>query len=410
MKIGLCLFAFFFGCITTVYFNTESEPSAQSQMVQASSASLPTSIPVQPAIKKSDMKITTTNYGTTQQGEAVSRFICANQNGYVMELLDYGATLSAFHAPDRNGESQNIVLNCNDIAGYETCQSYFGSTVGRYANRISCATFSIDEQDFQLTANSGNHHLHGGTNGFDKRIWTHQLIQQTDEIGVEFQLHSPDGDQGYPGNLQVTVRYTLNNNNELKIEYAATTDQKTHVNLTNHAYWNLGGAGSGEIFDHQLQINAAEYLTVDADMIPVNVASVSNTPFDFQTYKTIGHDFKKLTNTPAGYDNCYVLQKEADCLSLAATVIDPHSGRKLEVFTDQPGIQLYTGNFLDGQPASGGFEQYHAFCLETQAFPDSPNRPDFPSTLLIPGQTYHQTTIHRFSNDASVASTGHQSL
>lgn len=344
-----------------------------------------------------EMNVKRQFYGVTKSDDSVNQFICTNENGYVLEMIDYGATISAFRAPDREGNFHNIVLGCNNVAGYEACTSFFGSTIGRFANRISDSRFEIDGTTFPLSANDGKNQLHGGKVGFDKRIWNSEEITRADEIGVRFTLLSEDGDQGYPGNLDVTVEYTLNNDNELKIVYSAETDKPTHVNLTNHAYWNLAGAGSGTVLNHQVKIDSDRYVSVDKESIPTGIASVVGTPLDFRQLTSIASRMDQLKTDPIGYDHCLVLNRHPNEQAVAATASDPKTGRTMKVITDQPGIQLYTGNYLNGQPSSGGYEQHQAFCLETQALPDSPNRPDFPSTLLSPGQTYRQSTIYRFS-------------
>ncbi len=344
-----------------------------------------------------EMSIQKESYGVTKAGENVTRYVCTNDNGFRLEMIDYGATISAFFAPDRNGNFENITLGCSGIEGYEVCQAYLGSTVGRYANRIANASFNLDEVTYRLDANEGKHHLHGGKAGFDKRIWNSEEIHRDGNVGVRFSLLSEDGDGGYPGNLEVSVEYTINNANELKISYSAICDKTTPINLTNHAYWNLAGATSGTILGQQVEINAEEFLTIDQNSIPTTKSNVTSTPFDFREMQTIGERFNQTGLDPVGYDHCYLLKTQrGNKTPLAARVFDPSSGRKMEVFTDQPGIQLYTGNHLDGQPNSGGYGQHQAICLEAQALPDAPNRPDFPSSLLHPGETYEQTTLYRF--------------
>lgn len=344
-----------------------------------------------------EMEITTRSFGTTQDGREVQQFICKNSNGYVLEVIDYGATVTGFGAPDQNGLVENITLSCSDIEGYETCKSYFGSTVGRYCNRISQGKFSIDGHDFTLATNDGVNHLHGGKIGFDKQIWDASKLINENSVGIRFTLVSKDSDEGYPGELTVTVDYVLNNANELSIDFSATTTQPTHVNLTNHNYWNLGGVRSGTILDHELKLESDQYIPVDATAIPTGALNdVAESAFDFREYQRIGSRIEQIKSTPVGYDHCYVLKSQNGQLALAATVVCPKSGRKMEIHTTQPGIQFYTGNFLDGQPGSGGFDQYSAFCLETQHYPDSPNQPSFPKTLLKPGETFRQSTVHKF--------------
>ena len=406
MKFGFCLSAFVIGCFMTIFMraNAPSRATAENSIRVAQGE---IQLARDTAVETIEMKITEAFYGNSESGTPVTQFVCKNENGYVVELIDFGATISAFRAPDRDGEIANITLGCNDMDGYQACTAFLGSTVGRYANRIANGEFSIDSVPFQLAKNDGNNHLHGGESGFDKRIWDSQKLEQDGEVGVRFSLISKDGDEGYPGNLDVTVEYTLNNNNELRITYSATTDQTTHVNLTNHAYWNLAGATAESILNHEVFINADRFVTVNSESIPTGVAEVADTPLDFREPQTIGSRLDQIESKPIGYDHCFVIKhgnagaasqgSTSNNLVMAATVFAAESGRKMDVLTTQPGVQLYTGNYLDGQPSSGGFEQHQALCLETQSFPDSPNRQDFPSTLLRPGQRYLHTTVYRFS-------------
>ncbi|MFK7766524.1 MAG: aldose epimerase family protein [Mariniblastus sp.] len=345
-----------------------------------------------------EMEIVEREYGNTKDGKPVKQFICKNLNGYVLEVVDYGATVTGLMAPDKDGKVENITLSCTDIEGYEACTSYFGSTVGRYCNRIAKGKFSIDGTEYTLATNNGENHLHGGKIGLDKKIWSAEKILDKDSVGIRFSIVSEDGDEGYPGKLEVTVDYILNNQNELKVEFTAKTDKTTHVNLTNHNYWNLAGAGSGKILDHVLTLECDKYIPVDDQGIPTGeLADVAGTFFDFKTPTVVGSRFDQIKTDPIGYDHCYVLRSETGELALAATVVSPKSGRKMEIHTTQPGIQFYTGNFLNGQPGSGSFDQHNALCLETQHYPDSPNQASFPSTILKPGQEFKQTTVHKFS-------------
>lgn len=401
MKLGFCLSAFIVGCFVTVAMkaNAPNNATADSSLASlegqtvASATQIITQEPIQ-------MEIVTRPYGSTKDGHEVTQFICRNSNGYVLEMIDYGALVTAFRAPDKNGLVQNITLSCTDIESFEACTSYFGCTVGRFCNRIAKGKFNIDGTEYTLATNNGENHLHGGKIGFDKRMWNAERMLSSDakSVGVRFSLVSEDGDEGYPGKLDVTVDYILNDNNELKIDFTATTDKTTHVNLTNHNYWNLCGAGSGKITGHVLKLEADKYLPVDEQSIPTGeMAAVEGTPFDFRTESKIGARLNEIKADPVGYDHNYVLRSGGGELSLAATVSCPESGRQMEISTTQPGIQFYTGNYLDGQPGSGGFNQYGAFCLETQHFPDAPNQASFASTLLKPGETYRQTTVHKFS-------------
>ncbi len=400
MKFGFCFAAFIVGCFMTVFMraNAPNEASAENTASTKSEQDQEQTI-TEEAIQ---MEIVSRSYGTTKDGKEVTQFICKNSNGYVLEMIDRGATVTAFRAPDKEGLVENVTLNCNDIEGYEACTSFFGSTVGRYCNRIAKGKFSIDGVESKLAANNGENHLHGGKIGFDKRMWKAEEILDRDEnfVGLRFRLESTDGDEGYPGMLNVTVEYVLNNDNELKVDFTATTDKPTHLNLTNHNYWNLGGTGSGKILDHTLQLECDKYTPVDDSGIPTGeLPAVDGTVFDFRAATKMGSRLGQLKFDPIGYDHNYVLRKQDGDMNLAATVVCEESGRKMKIHTTQPGIQFYTGNFLDGQPGSGGFNQHEAFCLETQHYPDTPNQASFPSTLLKPGDTYRQTTIHKFSTN-----------
>ena len=396
MKMGYLLSAFVVGCFITIFMraNAPNQASANSARYQQ----LLLTVPTQEVATPIEMEVAKRGYGTTSDGKEVDQYICRNLNGYVLEVINYGAIVNAFRAPDKDGVVENVTLSCTGIEGFQACTSFFGATVGRYCNRIAKGKFSIDGNEYTLATNNGDNHLHGGKVGFDKRIWDAEQILTEDSVGVRLKLVSEDGDEGYPGKLEVTVEYTLNNDNELKVDFTATTDKKTHVNLTNHNYWNLGGAGSGAILDHELQIEADNYTPVDEGFIPTGeFATVDGTPFDFRKMTRIGDRHEKTGIDPKGYDHNYVLNAKDGKMALAATVVCKESGRKMEISTTQPGIQFYTGNFLDGQPGSGGFDQHGAFCLETQHMPDSPNQDKFPTTLLKPGETYRQTTVHKFS-------------
>lgn len=340
--------------------------------------------------------VETSSYGKTKAGSNVTLFTCRNAGGSTMKLIDYGATVVALEVPDRQGKLGNVLLTCPDIAGFEACTMYFNCSVGRYCNRIAKGKFTLDGKEYSLATNNAPNHLHGGAKGFDKVMWTAEPFETTGAVGVTFKYESKDGEEGYPGNLSAKVTYTLTDKNEFIIEFRATTDKATPVNLTNHNYWNL--AGSGTIRDHELKLNASRYLPVDATAIPTGeLAAVAGTPFDFSNSTPIGKRLNDVGGTPIGYDHCYVIDGEAGRLRPAATVFDPQSGRKLEIQTTEPGIQFYSGNFLDGTAISGNYAQYSGFCLETQHFPDSPNRPEWPNTILKPGEQYFHKTVHKFS-------------
>ena len=333
-------------------------------------------------------------FGTTEDGTAVDIYTLTNQNGMRARIMTYGAIVVSLETPDRDGKLANVTMGFEDLQGYLDGHPFFGATVGRYGNRIAGGKFTLDGTEYTLAANNGPNHLHGGEKGFDKVVWHAGRV--AGRTAVKFTYTSPDGEEGYPGQLDTTVVYTLTDENELRIDYTAATDKPTHVNLTNHCYWNLAGAGVGDILDHQLMLNAEKYLPVDDTLIPTGeLADVEGTVMDFRRPTAIG---ARIAEVPGGgYDHCYVIQGGGDSLTLGAEVYDPSSGRVMQITTTQPGVQFYTGNFLDGGPRSGGAGKHGAFCLETQHFPNSPNQPDFPSTVLRPGETYQTTTIHKFS-------------
>lgn len=339
-------------------------------------------------------------FGKTKDGKDVTVFTLTNGHGVKVRLIDYGATLISVETPDKAGKSANITLGFPSLAGYLERHPYFGSTVGRYGNRIAGGKFTLDGKEYKLATNNGPNHLHGGQKGFDAVLWKAQPLTSGDPA-VRFTYTSADGDEGYPGKLDVTVTYTLTHNNELKIDYEAKTDKPTVVNLTNHAYWNLAGAGSGDILKHELTLAADQYLPIDDTSIPTGKpASVKGTALDFTSPHAIGERIGELKKDPhktKGYDHCFVLRGQQGKLELAAKVKDPASGRVMEIFTTEPGVQLYCGNFLGGGAGEGGYKQHDAFCLETQHYPDSPNQPSFPTTVLRPGQTFRSTTVHKFS-------------
>lgn len=310
--------------------------------------------------------------------------------------MNFGATLLEVEVPDRDGKLANVNWCFDSLDRYVNGHPYFGSTVGRFCNRIGNASFTIDGQQYDLVVNHGKHQLHGGKQNFAYQVWDAQTLETKDSVGIRMTLTSPDGDNGFPGTVTAVAEYTFNNAGELKIVYSATTDQPTHVNLTNHSYWNLGGVGSGTARYHVVAIEADRYLDVDDDLIPTGALNeVDGTPLDFRSPTTIDERVDRLTSTK-GYDHCFVVRGEAGTLRLAAKVTDPDSGRTLEIETTQPGVQLYTGNHLGGGDATAGAGQHDAFCLETQHYPDAPNKPEFPSTLLRPGETMQETTVHRF--------------
>ena len=341
-------------------------------------------------------------FGKLTDGRIADLYTLTNKNGLVMKVTNYGGTVTSLSIPDRNGNLADIVLGCDSLQGYLKATAYFGAIVGRYGNRIAKGQFILDGTTYNLARNNGPNTLHGGLIGFDKVIW--EATEINDTIGVGLKLHylSKDGEEGYPGNLDVTVTYMLTNNNEFRIGYMATTDKATPLNLTHHSYFNLAGAGTGDILKHQVIIEAGKYTVVDSTLIPTGeLRDVKSTPLDFTMMQVIGSRIKELGGNPVGYDHNYVLNSGDKELALAAKVMDPSSGRVMKVYTDQPGVQFYTGNFLDGSIIGKGgkaYKQYYGFCLETQKFPDSPNHPTFPNSILKSGETYKSTTIYKFTH------------
>ncbi len=343
------------------------------------------------------MTISTQDFGTTPDGKRVFLYTLKNVEGNVVKLTNYGAIITSVEVPDRSGIKANVSLGFPDLAGYLERHPYFGATVGRYCNRIAGGKFELDGKVYSLVTNNGPNHLHGGTVGFDKLVWSAEEMKSDQEVGIRFRVTSPDGQEGYPGTLEVTAEYTWSNDNQLRIRFRATTDKPTVVNLTNHAYWNLAGAGKGNVLNHDLQLFCEQYLAVDDTLIPTGeFAAVNGTPLDFRQPRKIGERIALLPATK-GYDHCYVINGQPSKLLQTAIVREPTSGRVLEISTTQPGVQLYTGNHLGGTPSNGGFKQHEGFCLETQHYPDSPNRPAFPTAVLKPGQVFEETTIMKFS-------------
>lgn len=342
-------------------------------------------------------------YGQTVEGPA-QLFTLKNSNGITVEITNYGGIITRLFVPDRIGKADDIVLGFDQLAGYQGEHPYFGAIIGRYGNRIAKGKFSIDGKVYTLAINNDPNALHGGPSGFHKHLWKVSEIKGDGYVGLELSRVSKDMEEGYPGNLSATVRYLLNNQNELLIEYEATTDQPTVVNLTNHSYFNLKGAGKGDILDHELMIAADKFTPVDKTLIPTGeLRPVQGSPFDFRTPTAIGARVNaddEQIRFGGGYDHNFVLNRQGTGLHLAATVYEPTTGRFMEVLTEEPGIQFYCGNFLNGSNVGKGGVKYDyrtGFCLETQHFPDSPNRKDFPSTLLKPDEKYRTSTIYRFS-------------
>lgn len=339
--------------------------------------------------------ITTERFGAMDNGREVQLFTLKNQNGMEVSITNYGGIVTSVKVPDQDGNIENVVLGFDDLEQYKSGHPFFGAIAGRYANRIANGRFELNGEEYELATNNGENHLHGGVEGFDKKFWEAELHE--DENSVTLSYLSLDGEEGYPGNLEVDVTYALTEENELKIDYHATTNKSTVVNLTNHSYFNLSGNPSQKILDHLLTIHADRYTPVDEGLIPTGeLRPVEGTPFDFTSAETVG---ARIDSIPPGYDHNYVLNNPDSGVRKIATVEYEESGRIMEVYTDQPGVQLYTGNFLDGtlnDRQGNPIEQYAALCLETQTFPDSPNKPDFPSPVLNPNEVYETTTIYQF--------------
>lgn len=352
-------------------------------------------------------------FGTTTEGEAVNIYTLRNANGIEARVTNYGGIIVSLRVPDREGNFDDIVLGYDSLADYLKGSPYFGSIIGRYGNRIARGRFTLDGQTYTLATNDGPNHLHGGVKGFDKVVWQAEPFQNENGVGLVLTYTSPDGEEGYPGTLQARVTYTLTNQNELIFDYYATTDKPTPVNLTQHSYFNLAGDGKRDILDHVVMLNAKSFTPVDSTLIPTGeIRSVAGTPFDFTTPTPIGARINaddEQIRYGRGYDHNFVLEKDGPEgePTLAARVYEPTTGRVMEVYTTEPGVQFYTGNFLDGTLRGKNGVVYHhryGFCLETQHFPDSPNKPNFPSTILRPGDEYRSRTIYKFSVQAEQAS------
>jgi aldose 1-epimerase len=358
---------------------------------------------VQEKEKPMSSSIAKAPFGKTADGAAVDLYTLKNAAGMEVAITTYGGRIVSLKAPGRDGKFADVVLGFDNLEGYLGEHPYFGALVGRYGNRIAKGRFKLDGKEYKLATNNGANSLHGGLKGFDKMVWVGREVPGGDP-SVELTYLSKDGEEGYPGNLTEKVTYTLTAANELRIDYSATTDKDTVVNVTNHSYFNLAGQGQGNILSHVVQLNAAKFTPVDAGLIPTGqLKSVEGTPFDFRQPTVIGariNDKDEQVTRGGGYDHNFVVDGEPGTLRLAARVTEPTSGRVLEVSTTEPGVQFYTGNFLDGTVKGKGGVAYAkrtGFCLETQHFPDSPNHPDFPTTTLKPGAEYKSTTVFKFS-------------
>ena len=352
-------------------------------------------------------KVTKENFGKTSEGQNVDIYTLTNRRGAEVKITNYGGIITSLKVPDRQGKRDDIVLGFDNLDAYLKGSPYFGAIIGRYANRIAKGRFTLNGHQYTLAVNNGENHLHGGIKGFDKVVWTARPLKVPNGAALRLTYLSKDAEEGYPGNLSVRVIYTLTNVNELKIEYWATTDKDTVINLTSHSYFNLAGQGIGDILNHQLLINARRFTATDAGSIPTGeLKSVKGTPFDFTSAFRIGeriNDDDQQLKFAKGYDHNFVLNGRMGTLRQTAVVYEPTSGRSMEIWTTEPGIQFYTGNFLDGTLIGKDgkvYQQRYGFCLETQHFPDSPNHPSFPTTVLRRGQQYHTITIHKFKTSS----------
>ena len=343
------------------------------------------------------MDIEQKSFGILPDGREVSQYTLNNGSGMQVEVINYGAIIKSIQVPDRNRQPGDVVLGFENLDGYLGDHPYFGAMVGRFCNRIGNARFELEGKEYRLTPNEGNNHLHGGSRGFDRKLWEVEDRSEEGRLSLLLRIESPDGEEGYPGTLNTEVEYSLNERNELGIECRAITDRPTHVNLTNHSYFNLNGC-RGTIHEHNLYIDADRYTELDGESIPTGrILPVENTPYDFRTARAIG---ARIASVDPGYDINYVLHDGSPDLTRAAVVHDPVSGRTMEVLTTLPGIQFYTSNHIDTIPGKEGiiYRKHCALCLETQFFPDTPNQQSFPSTVLIPGMTYNAITIYRFTS------------
>lgn len=355
-----------------------------------------------------EMNIVKSDFGKLEDGTSVSLFTLTNENGVEVKITNYGGIITSLKVPDKEGNLEDVVLGFDTLEGYTSeaykeAGPYFGAIIGRYGNRIANAKFTLDGEEYQLAPNNNPNHLHGGVKGYDKVVWEAEEMRTDDGVGLKLHYVSEDMEEGYPGTLTVDVVYTLTNDNEIVMDYKATTDKKTIVNLTNHSYFNLNG-GKSDILDHEVMINADKFIPVDRTLIPTGeIRDVEGTPFDFTSPTAVGakiQEDNEQLKYGLGYDHCWVVNGNNGEMRLAATVYEPNSGRYMEVHSTEPGIQFYSGNFLDGSLTGSRdivYKHRYGLALETEHFPDAPNQPDFPSVELNPGETYHTQTIYKFS-------------
>ncbi len=378
--VGICLI------LTTIFTACSTKPNVENESVTDSPS------------------VTSKPFGQLKDGTKVTLYTLKNKQGFEMSVMNYGGVIVSMLVPDKNGVVEDVTLGYDSLTDYEDNRQFFGALIGRYGNRIAKGKFSLDGKEYSLATNNGVNHLHGGILGFDRVVWNIEVISSGVNPSLLLTYLSKDGEEGYPGNLKVEVTYTLTEENEVRIEYKATTDKKTIVNLTQHAYFNLTGNVKGDILGHELMIAADRFLPVDETLIPTGeLKSVSGTPFDFNTSATIGtriNDDNEQLKFGLGYDHCWVLNDASDSLKKVATIYEPVSGRQMDTYTTEPALQFYSGNFLSDKVIGKKgtvYNQRSALCLETQHYPDSPNQPSFPSVVLDPQGTYHTVTVYKFS-------------
>ncbi|MFL1013421.1 aldose epimerase family protein [Flavisericum labens] len=355
-----------------------------------------------PAEEKST--ITKSEYGKMPDSTTVEAYVLKNANGVEMNVITFGGRITSLKVPNKNGDFENVILGFDNLEDYLEDNPFFGALIGRFGNRIANGKFSLNGEEYTLATNDGPNHLHGGVDGYDRVVWNAEAIEDDKNPGLKLTYLSKDGEEGYPGNLNITVVYTLTEDNTLEVDYKATTDKATVINLTQHAYFNLTGDFNNDILGHEVVINADAFLPVDGTLIPTGeIRKVEGTPFDFTSPKIVGQEINSENNQlelGKGYDHCWVLNGEKGSMRMAASAYDKNSGRFMEIYSTEPAIQFYTGNFLDGtlpNPAGGTYAHRTGFCLETQHYPDSPNQEEFPSVVLNPGETYSTKTSFRFS-------------